>query len=79
MNGNLFIGEKIGADDVLKYIGFLDFVGGCGFFSSCANMMLRGKIRENEGIKGNAFCDCCISFFCLPCSNCQMANHVGVE
>ena len=47
--GNYFIAERTGDDDVIKYIGFLDFFGGGGIFSAAAQMIMRGKIREREG------------------------------
>jgi len=35
-------------DDVVKYIGFLDFVGGAGICSAIQQFILRGKIREKD-------------------------------
>ena len=77
--GNFFIAEKTGNDGFEKFIGFLDFCGGAGLCSAIGSMILRGKIRERDGIEGGAGGDCCTSFCCLPCVQCQMANHVGVD
>ena len=77
--GNFFIAEKTGNDGFEKFIGFLDFCGGAGLCSAFGAMILRGKIRERDGIDGGAMGDCCTSFCCLPCVQCQMGNHVGVD
>jgi len=77
--GNFFIAEKTNNDGFEKFIGFLDFCGGAGLCSAIGAMILRGKIRERDGIEGGAGGDCCTSFCCLPCVQCQMANHVGVD
>jgi len=77
--GNFFIAEKTGNEGFEKFIGFLDFCGGGGLCSAIGAMILRGKIRERDGIEGGAGGDCCTSFCCLPCVQCQMANHVGVD
>lgn len=62
-----------------KYIGFVDFIGGGGIFSAIGQMLMRGKIREKDGIDGSPMGDCCSTFCCLACSTCQMQNHVGVN
>jgi len=77
--GNYFIAERTGDDDVIKYIGFLDFFGGGGIFSAAAQMIMRGKIREREGIEGSVAGDCLAAFCCLSCSTCQMSNHLGLD
>jgi len=77
--GNFFIAEKTGNDGFEKFIGFLDFCGGAGLCSAFGAMILRGKIRERDGIDGGAMGDCCTSVCCLPCVQCQMSNHVGVD
>ena len=77
--GNYFIAERTGDDDVIKYIGFLDFFGGGGIFSAAAQMIMRGKIREREGIEGSVVGDCLTTFCCLSCSTCQMSNHLGLD
>jgi len=77
--GNFFIAEKTGNDGFEKFIGFLDFCGGAGLCSAFGAMILRGKIRERDGIDGGAMGDCCTSVCCLPCVQCQMGNHVGVD
>merc|ERR1712001_126654 len=79
MIGNFFVADKLGTDGCEKFIGFLDFCGGAGLCSAIGSMILRGKIRERDGIEGGAGGDCCTSFCCLPCVQCQMANHVGVD
>lgn len=61
----------------MKYIGFLDFCGGAGICSALGQMMIRGKIRERDGIEGNALGDMAAAFCCLECSVCQTINHVG--
>ena len=75
----MFIAEKIGADGFEKYIGFLDILGFGGICSVLGAMILRGKIRERDGIEGSAPGDCCSTCCCLPCSICQMSNHLGIE
>ena len=73
------VADKIGADGFEKFIGFLDFFGGAGLCSAIGAMILRGKIREKDGIDGGSAGDCMASCCCLPCVQCQMGNHVGVD
>ena len=77
--GNYFIAEKIGAGDVEKFIGCLDFLGGVVIFSAIGQYLLRDKIRRRDGISGSALGDGCAAFCCLECSVCQTINHVGVD
>ena len=77
--GNYMLAEKLGTDDVIKYIGFLDFLGGAGLCSFIQQFILRGKIRERDGIQGDEIGDFVSSFCCLECSICQTINHVGLE
>jgi len=44
----------------------------------CAGPILRGAIREKEGIDGSFFCDCVSWIFCPPCSLIQEARQTGV-
>ena len=77
--GNYFVAEKIGSDDFTKWIGFLDYLGGGFVFSAFGAWNLRKKIRERDGIDGDDFEDCCLSFCCFECVQCQHANHVQVD
>ena len=79
MIGNYLIAEKINSDGFEKFIGFLDCLGGGGLCSAIGAMILRGKVRERDGIEGGAGGDCCSSFCCLPCVQCQMSNHIGLD
>ena len=79
MIGNYQIADKIGADGFEKHIGFADFLGGGGIFSAIGAFILRGKIRERNNIEGDSCGDFCATFFCLACSECQMANEVGLN
>ena len=42
-------------------------------------MVLREKVREKDGIDGSIGDDCLTTFCCLPCSICQMTNHLGTN
>ena len=79
MVGNYFVAEKIGADGFEKFIGFLDCLGFGGLCSAIGATSLRGKVREKDGIEGDGMKDCCASFCCLACVQCQMATHVGLD
>ena len=70
------VADKIGGDSTMKYIGFLDFIGGGGICTALGQMMIRGKIRERDGIEGDALGDMVAAFCCLECSLCQTINHV---
>lgn len=39
-------------------------------------MLKRGEIREQYGIKGSGFNDCCISYWCGCCALIQQDNEV---
>ena len=73
------LAEKMQTDDFVKYIGFLDFVGGAGICSAIQQFILRGKIREKDGIAGDDVNDILSAFCCLECSMCQTMNHVGLD
>ena len=73
------IADKMGVDGFEKFIGFIDFLGGGCLCSAFGAMVLRGKVRERDGIEGDNFKDCCASCCCLACVQCQMSNHVGVD
>jgi hypothetical protein len=79
MVGNFFVAEKIGESGWEKFIGILDCFGGGGLCSAIGAMSLRGKVREKDGIDGDGMKDCCAAFCCLPCVQCQLATHVGVD
>ena len=74
--GNYLVADKIGADEMTKYIGFLDFCGGGVIFSMLGQMLIRGKIRERDNIEGSPIGDCFAACCCLECSICQTYNHV---
>lgn len=38
--------------------------------------LLRGKIRQRQGIDGSAVTDCCASMFCAFCNLIQMSREV---
>ena len=75
----MFIAEKIGSDGFEKYIGFADILGFGGICSFIGAMILRGKVRERDGIEGSSGGDCMATCCCLSCSICQMSNHLGIE
>ena len=83
---NSMVAEKINSDGIESWIGLLDFLGGgflfwCGGSGICSAIgatILRGKIRERDGIEGDRCEDCFTSFCCLPCAQCQLADHVGL-
>ena len=77
--GNYFVAQKMNEEGWPAWIGFLDFCGGAGLCSFIGAMVLRGKIRERDGIEGGAMGDCCATMCCLPCASCQHSNHVGVD
>ena len=77
--GNFMVADKMGVDGFEKFIGFLDFFGGGCLCSAIGAMVLRGKLRERDGIDGDNMKDCCASFCCLECVQCQMSNHVGLD
>ena len=80
--GNYFTAEKIGAGDVEKFIGCLDFPNFyLDFFllSAVGQYLLRGKIRKRDNISGSSGGDCFAAFCCLGCSICQTMNHLGID
>uniref|UniRef100_A0A8C6WQ04 Plac8 onzin related protein 2 n=1 Tax=Neogobius melanostomus TaxID=47308 RepID=A0A8C6WQ04_9GOBI len=40
------------------------------------SMSMRVSMRQRYGIRGNMCRDCVYSFFCLPCSWCQMSREM---
>ena len=77
--GNYFVAEKIGAGDLEKFIGCLDFLGGVVIFSVVGQLLLRGRIREEDGISGTMLEDLLSAGCCLECSVCQTIHHVGAD
>ena len=75
---NHMVAEKINYDGVGSWIGLFDFLGGSGICSAIGATILRGKIRERDGIEGDWCEDCFTTFCCLHCAQCQLADHVGL-
>jgi len=73
----LLLAEKLGLEEFqYKYLGLIDFVGGGGLCTMIAAFLTRGKVRERYNIEGSTCGDFMVSCCCLPCSQCQMANHI---
>lgn len=48
---------------------------GLSLFTLAVLLYAKSKVRERENIKGSPVGDCCASFFCAPCSLCQILNQ----
>merc|ERR1712062_15665 len=53
--------------------GFLSMLGCIGVYTMA---VVRGDIRETNGIQGSFGSDCLIMWFCAPCGLCQEAAQV---
>ncbi|KXZ50628.1 hypothetical protein GPECTOR_15g312 [Gonium pectorale] len=58
----------------LAYMG-MSFIG-CGCI---LQMLSRGHIRQKYNIPGDPCNDCCITFFCSPCSMCQEYRELVIR
>ena len=55
----------------------------CSLLSCCLPWIpawwLRDSARTRYDIEGDPFCDCCVSFWCPSCVQCQVAKEVKVQ
>ena len=74
--GVVGFGFQVASDSTLMTVGtILSVIGAVlAFIAIC---VARGRVREQSGIEGSAFGDCCLSFWCGPCSVCQILNNLG--
>ena len=65
--------ELAGRGAVATVGAVVSVIGGLLVFGAVC--IARGRVRLNNQIAGSSFGDCLASFFCAPCSMCQIINH----
>ena len=75
--GALGLALQLVSEDAVTMAGsvFLYVGGVIGLFLIC---YARITIRERKSIEGSGFGDCCISFWCSPCSICQARQPLRI-